>query len=79
MGRPAPLALAGTFRTAVYVGRARGLLWQGGPGEGAGRPVAGAGWMGVGLAGLAILAATLGFAIGPLAGLLSAKRYRRTC
>lgn len=63
----APLALAGTFLTAVYVGRALGLLWRG---DGTGRPVAGAGWMGAGLAALAVLAATLGLAVGPLAGLL---------
>jgi len=73
----APLALAGTFLTAVYVGRALGLLWRGGPGKGPGKeagegpgPVAGAGWMGAGLAALAALAATLGLAVGPLAGLL---------
>jgi len=66
----APLALAGTFLTAVYVGRALGLLWQGGPSEGAGEPVAGAGWMGAGLTALAVLAATLGLAVGSLAGLL---------
>ena len=85
----APLALAGTFLTAVYIGRALGLLWRGGPGEGPGKeagheagheagqaagegpgPVAGAGWMGAGLAALAALAATLGLAVDPLAGLL---------
>ena len=64
----APLALAGTLLTAVYVGRALGLLWRG-EGE-AGEPVAGAGWMGAGLAALVVLAGTLGLAVGPLAGLL---------
>lgn len=63
----APLALAGTLLTAVYVGRALALLWRG---EGRGEPVAGAGWMGAGLAALAALAATLGLAVEPLAGLL---------
>lgn len=66
----APLALVGTLLTAVYVGRALGLLWQGGPSEGSSEPVAGSGWMGTGLAALAALAATLGLAVGPLAGLL---------
>ncbi len=64
----APLALVGMLLTAVYVGRALGLLWRG-EGE-AGEPVAGAGWMGAGLAALAALAGTLGLAVGPLAGLL---------
>lgn len=63
----APLALAGTFLTAVYVGRALGLLWRG---EGGSEPVVGVGWMGAGLATLVVLAATLGLAVGPLAGLL---------
>jgi NADH-quinone oxidoreductase subunit L len=63
----APLALAGTLLTAVYVGRALGLLWRG---EGRGEPVAGAKWMGAGLAALVALAATLGLALGPLGGLL---------
>jgi NADH-quinone oxidoreductase subunit L len=67
VGLLAPLALAGTLLTAVYVGRALGLLWRG---EGRGEPVAGAGWMGAGLAALAVLAGTLGLAVGPLAGLL---------
>lgn len=53
----APLALAGTLLTALYVARALRLLWRG---EAAAEPVAGAGWMGAGLAALAALAATLG-------------------
>ncbi|MDP9438626.1 MAG: NADH-quinone oxidoreductase subunit L, partial [Actinomycetota bacterium] len=63
----APLALVGTLLTAVYVGRALALLWRG---EGSGEPVAGAGWMGAGLAALVALAAALGFALEPLARLL---------
>ena len=63
----APFALLGTLLTAVYVGRALGLLWRG---EGASEPVAGAKWMGAGLAALAALAVTLGLAVGPLASLL---------
>ena len=63
----APLVLVGTLLTAVYVGRALALLWRG---EGTGEPVAGAGWMGAGMAALVALAATLGFVLGPLAGLL---------
>lgn len=67
----APPALAGTLLTAVYVGRSLGLLWRGEPGGGGrGEPVAGAGWMGAGLAALAALAATLGLGVGPVAGLL---------
>lgn len=69
----APLALAGTLLTGLYVGRALGLLWRGGPGEGRGEPVAGIGWMGAGLAALATLAATLGLALPPVAQLLGAE------
>lgn len=62
-----PLALAGALLTALYVGRALRLLWRG---EGEGEPVAGARWMGAGLAVLVALAATLGLVEGPLARLL---------
>ena len=62
-----PLALASTALTGVYVARALRLLWRG---EERDEPVAGAGWMGAGLFGLATLAATLGFAVDPLARLL---------
>lgn len=67
VGLLAPLALLGTLLTAVYVGRALGLLWRG---EGASEPVAGTKWMGAGLAALVALAASLGFVLGPIAGLL---------
>ncbi len=63
----APLALAGTALTAVYVARALRLLWQG---EGRGGTIAGAGVMGTGLAGLAVLAAVLGIAVDPLGRLI---------
>jgi NADH-quinone oxidoreductase subunit L len=66
-GLLAPLALAGTLLTGVYVARALRLLWRG---DGHGSAVAGAGWMGAGLAGLVILAATLGLVLQPLAQLL---------
>ena len=61
-----PLALVGALLTAIYVGRALGLLWRG---ERESDPVAGMGWMTAGLATLVVLAATLGFAEGPLARL----------
>ena len=63
----APLALAGTGLTGLYVGRALLLLWRG---EGKSEPVAGIGWMGLGFAVLAALSATLGLALPPIAGLL---------
>ena len=63
----APLALAGTLLTSLYVARALRLLWRG---EGHGSAVVGMGWMGAGLAGLVILAATLGLVLQPLAQLL---------
>ena len=63
----APFALAGTLLTGVYVARALRLLWRG---EGHGSAVAGMGWMGAGLAGLVVLAASLGLALQPLAQLL---------
>ena len=62
-----PLALASTALTGAYVARALRLLWRG---EERDEPVAGTGWMGTGLFGLAALAATLGFAVDPLARLI---------
>lgn len=69
----APFALAGTLLTGLYVGRTLALLWRGGPGEVRDEPVAGIWWMGVGLAVLATLAATLGLALPPVAQLLGAE------
>lgn len=63
-----PLALAGTFLTAVYVARALRLLWRGG-GEVGGR-IAGIGWMGAGYATLVVLTAVLGLSEAPLSSLL---------
>ncbi|MDI5889560.1 NADH-quinone oxidoreductase subunit L [Halomonas rhizosphaerae] len=63
----APLALAGTLLTGAYLARALRLLWRGAGGT---RPVAGAAWMGVGVWGLAIPAAALGLAFGPIEALL---------
>ena len=62
-----PLALASTALTGIYVARALMLLWRG---EERDEPVAGTGWMGAGLFGLTALAATLGFAVDPLARLI---------
>ncbi len=61
-----PLALIGTALTGIYVARALRLLWNGEPQD---EPVAGIRWMGTGLAGLVVLAAVLGFVLGPLARL----------
>ncbi len=66
----APLALAATLLTGVYVARVLRLLWRG---EGRGSPIAGVRWMGAGLAGLVALAASLGIALPPLARLLGAE------
>ena len=63
----APLALAGTLLTGLYVARALRGLWHG---EGGSQTVAGIGWMGVGFAVLAALAALLGLALPPVADLL---------
>ncbi|MDT8449131.1 MAG: NADH-quinone oxidoreductase subunit L [Wenzhouxiangellaceae bacterium] len=63
----APMALAGTLLTGAYLARALRLLWRG---AGESRPVAGAGWMGVGLWGLVVLAAALGLVFGPIEMLL---------
>ncbi len=71
----APLALAGTLLTGLYVGRALRLLWRG---EGESEPVAGERWMGAGLAVLVVLAATLGLAMPPVAGLLGAELSEET-
>ena len=65
----APLALAGILLTGLYVARALRLLWRG---EEVSEPVAGAGWMGAGLAALAVLAALLGLALPAVADLLGA-------
>ncbi len=70
----APLALAGTLLTGVYVGRALRLLWgdaaQRAPEDG---PVGREPWMGVGFTALAALAAILGVAVAPLGALLGAE------
>jgi NADH-quinone oxidoreductase subunit L len=71
----APLALAGTLLTGLYVGRALRLLWRG---EGKGEPVAGERWMGAGIAALAALAALLGLALPPVANLLGAELPEET-
>lgn len=63
----APLALAGTLLTGMYIARALRLLWSG---DGPERPMVGLPWMTAGFAALAVLAATLGVAIGPLAAWL---------
>jgi len=63
----APLALAGTLLTGLYVAQALSVLWRG---EGLSQPVAGVGWMGAGFAILAALAALLGLALPPVADLL---------
>ena len=63
----APLALAGTLLTGLYVARALRGLWYG---EGFSQSVAGAGWMGAGFVVLAALAALLGLALPPVADLL---------
>ncbi len=65
-----PLGLVGTLLTGAYVARSLRLLWRG---EGEGEPVAGASWMGAGLASLVALAATLGLAEGPLGELIGAE------
>jgi len=64
------LALVGTLLTGGYVGRALRLLWRGDAAE---KPVAGLGWMIAGLAALALLAASLGLAVHPVADLLKAR------
>jgi NADH-quinone oxidoreductase subunit L len=69
----APLAIAGSFLSAVYVARALRLLWRG---EGSGAPVTGLGWMGAGMAVLVVLAASLGLAVGPLARLVGGELPR---
>ena len=63
-----PLGLLGAALTGAYVARALRLLWRG---AGHDVPVVGAEAMGIGLAALATLAATLGLALGPLARLLA--------
>lgn len=63
----APLALIGTALTAAYVARALRLLWHG---DSRSESVAGIGWMGAGLASLAVLAAALGLAVEPIVRLI---------
>ncbi len=63
-----PLALVGSLFTGAYVARALRLLWQGSAQR---RPVRGVFWMVVGLAGLSLLAAFLGPALGDIARLVS--------
>jgi NADH-quinone oxidoreductase subunit L len=70
-----PLALAGTLLTGLYVARALRLLWRG---EAESETVAGAGWMGAGLAALAVLAALLGFALPTVANLLGVEAPEET-
>ncbi len=64
-----PLALIATLLTGVYVGRALVILWRG---KGDGESVVGVGWMGAGLAALAVFAVLLGPALFPLARFLGA-------
>ena len=63
----APLAIAGSLLTGLYIARALRLLWRG---EAESGPAAGAGWMGAGFAALVVLAATLGLALPAVAELL---------
>lgn len=69
-----PLALVVTTLTGLYVARALRLIWRdaGSPEELAAPADSGVGptAMGLGLAGLVFLAATLGLAVGPIAALL---------
>lgn len=60
----APLALAGTLLTGLYVARALRILWHG---HGAGSAVAGVAWMAAGSSALVALAALLGIAVDPVA------------
>ncbi|MBA3472025.1 MAG: NADH-quinone oxidoreductase subunit L, partial [Rubrobacter sp.] len=66
----APLALAGTLLTGLYVARALRVLWRG---ESESAPVVGARWMGAGFAVLVVLAAVLGLALPSVADLLGAE------
>ncbi len=67
----APLALAGTLLTGLYVARALRLLWRG---ETQSEPaVVGTRWMGAGFAVLVVMAALLGFALPPIAELVGAE------
>jgi NADH-quinone oxidoreductase subunit L len=65
-----PLAFVGSLLTAMYVGRALRLLWQG---AATGVQPRGSRWMGTGLAGLALAAASLGLLAGPLQELLGVR------
>lgn len=71
----APLTLAGTLLTGLYVARALRLLWRG---DTQSEPVTGAGWMSAGLAVLVVLAALLGLALPAVAGLLGAEAPEET-
>ena len=64
-----PLAFGGSLLTGVYVARALRLLWRGSR-DAEEEHVAGLTWMGAGLAGLAFLAAVLGFGVDPVGRLL---------
>jgi NADH-quinone oxidoreductase subunit L len=66
----APLAIVGTALTAIYIARMLRLLWRG---EAEAATVPGLSWMMVGLLLLALVAATLGLALRPLADLLGAE------
>lgn len=71
----APLALAGTLLTGLYVARALGLLWRG---ETESEPVSGTRWMGAGFTVLTVLAAVLGLTLMPVAELLGAEAPEET-
>lgn len=72
----APLALAGTLLTGLYVARALRLLWRGEPQ--ADEPVAGARWMEAGFTILVTLAALLGLALPPVGDLLGGRLPEET-
>lgn len=65
-----PLAVAGALLTGVYIGRALQLLWRSPGGWRAREREAAAPWMGMGFGGLALFAAGLGLAVGPIGRLL---------
>jgi NADH-quinone oxidoreductase subunit L len=71
----APLALAGILLTGLYVARALRHLWRG---EAESEPVAGARWMGAGLAAFVALAALLGLALPAVADLLETEGPEET-
>jgi NADH-quinone oxidoreductase subunit L len=65
-----PLALVGSLLTAMYVGRALRLLWQG---QANGAQPRTSLWMGMALAALALAAALLGLLVEPLQEVLGAR------